>query len=707
MARFYKAIEQLIDSKSENASPNSYLNDLSGYFSVSTGMLDFPFETFKNLLEELGLLFPDNVEYDNLIDIIASIDEKRSSELTAGLTFLKRAGQKFISKRYKESIIYFGKSILKLAKEESKDSLFVALKGLGHAYNEMDLLMASNNCFLSASSIAFKSWHETGIFDKRVYDCIKNLVKNEQIIGRIPNVLTWYELFNIISTQIEHGEENEEIPILDLIDGCLSVRFLNTDTQQDDLFSYLPDILEYFNLGLSKNAVLFKLGYSEVILKDYKKLNITNEQDLNKFFELVASQPFRQQMIYPTNFLEGNEISIYSKVLGCSFIFSFAKDTELLLSAETFAAFFECFLATSLKDVYPNTESIKIKLVRNVKEDLFRFKVLDSSSEYLIEINIFSFSRENIEKLWERMMELTGHILAANFFMEDPHKLLVNLFKNEELNERLTFIFEHRNFTLNVLGDVPKLFFDDWKNKSMIKEYPSKRKSPIKYEFDDKGILNESKSESKFDLEEISHNQRKVSSIIDTNLWDKAKWIGFGFYMDQNGLSIFIGYTFIEEGKKIFTDWIKRFGCVDSEEKIKITLIRGVDKFNPSWYRVHIGTDVNKEHLKSGDIILSASRFHEMNANSPDNLNNLISAYNYHRVFHLCPAEVSMNANMPKLFEEFSILKHEITIRNAWEIGLHDLDSVVIKKGDNPIIPDNVENAPILEVLKQKDYDKY
>ncbi len=175
-AKFFKAIEQLIDSKHEDTSSNAYLKELSGYFSLSIGMIDFPFESFKNLIEELGLLFPDDSEFDNLIDIIAAIDEKRSSELSAGRTFLKRAGQKFVSKRYKESIIYFGKSILKLAKEESKDSLYIALKGLGHAYNAMDLPLASNNCFLSASSIAFKTWHEKGIFDKRVFDSIKNLV---------------------------------------------------------------------------------------------------------------------------------------------------------------------------------------------------------------------------------------------------------------------------------------------------------------------------------------------------------------------------------------------------------------------------------------------------------------------------------------------------------------------------------------------------
>jgi len=701
IASVYKNFEKLMDSAFEKKNPDNYLKELSNYFSESVGLIDFPFDSFKRMLEELGLVFPDNSEYDKLIDVIATIEEKRSSELSAGHTFLKRAGQKFIAKQYKDSIIYFGKSVLKLAKKESNDGLYIALKGLGHAYNEMGLLWASNNCFISASSIAFKSWYEKGVLDNRVYDCAKHLAINEQLIGRIPNFLSWHELFNVISNQVEEGEEKDEIPILELLDACLAVRLLNTNSQKDSLLSFLPDILENQSLWLSQNAVLFKLGYTELIISDYEKIGISNESELAKHFELVAGQPFRNQMLYDTNLLSDSELQLTSNILGCTFHFVFEQDIELLLAAETLAAFFESFLATSLKDVFPNTETIKIKLIRKTEESLFQFTALDSSSEYLIEINKFSFSRDYQENLWKQILEFTGHVLASNFFINNPKELLENLFKNEELNERLTFIFEHRNFTINVLGNEPKLFFNNWFNKKLVKEFPLKRETPLKYNIKEKENISSSKPE--LDLEKIGHNQRKVSSIIDTGQWDKAKWNGFGFFLDSNGFNIFIGYANGNAGKQIFKDWINKFGKVDTEEKIKITIIKGVDKYNPHWYRVHIGTDIKKEQLKSGDIILSASRFHEMNANSPENLNKLISAYNYYKSFRFCPAEVVLNVNKIDPFEEYSILKSKITIRNAWEIGMHDLENVAIKQGDNPIIPDSVENAPVLEVLKRKD----
>ena len=45
---------------------------------------------------------------------------------------------------------------------------------------------------------------------------------------------------------------------------------------------------------------------------------------------------------------------------------------------------------------------------------------------------------------------------------------------------------------------------------------------------------------------------------------------------------------------------------------------------------------------------------------------------------------------------------NKIEIKNAWEIGHNDMLSSGILANDNPIIPDNIKNAPILEVLKNK-----
>ncbi|MFL0107867.1 hypothetical protein, partial [Tenacibaculum maritimum] len=46
------------------------------------------------------------------------------------------------------------------------------------------------------------------------------------------------------------------------------------------------------------------------------------------------------------------------------------------------------------------------------------------------------------------------------------------------------------------------------------------------------------------------------------------------------------------------------------------------------------------------------------------------------------------------------IEKKELIIKNAWEISINDMDSMVIREEDKIIIPENVKNAPVLEVLE-------
>jgi hypothetical protein len=46
-------------------------------------------------------------------------------------------------------------------------------------------------------------------------------------------------------------------------------------------------------------------------------------------------------------------------------------------------------------------------------------------------------------------------------------------------------------------------------------------------------------------------------------------------------------------------------------------------------------------------------------------------------------------------------MKFDIIEKEAWKIGLIDPDLVAISQEDDPFIPDDVSDAPVLEVLKR------
>jgi hypothetical protein len=169
-------------------------------------------------------------------------------------------------------------------------------------------------------------------------------------------------------------------------------------------------------------------------------------------------------------------------------------------------------------------------------------------------------------------------------------------------------------------------------------------------------------------------------------------------------MGIFITYKNIEEGKLIFDNWIKKFGQEDKDEAIKLTIIKGVDSQNPFWYKVHISSDINIELFKSAKFILSPSRFHEINADNSTNLQNLIQGFNYFKQYRFCPAKI-LESGKIEPYTDKAILKRKLIVKNAWEIGLNDLDGVVIRKDDKPIIPNHITNAPVLELLKQRAFE--
>ncbi|GET29411.1 hypothetical protein [Prolixibacter sp. SD074] len=695
--------QQLMDTPAKRENPAPIILKLHSSLEKTDGMIEFPFESYHQMFEEMGDLFPTSVEYDKLIDLIASISEKRSSELAAGRVFLQRGVQKHTKKLYKESIVFYGKAVIKLAKDETQYELGFALRSLGHAFWELGLYWASNNCFISANFIAFKLWYQQSKLDKRTFECTKQLATNELLLGRIPAFLTWYELLQVIKGQIDVDESKDEIPILEMLDAYLSVRLANTNDLHNSL-SLLPDILERMALWLSQNIVLFRLGHSDLIIEEYKNLNINSESELQSYFELTANQPLRNQLIYDTDFLSEKEVVIKSKILGCTFKYVMQNDIELLLAAETLAAFFENYLSTSLTKLAAKTEEIEIRLRRKKELKLFKFTIDESGSKFDFEIDKFSFPKESFNDVQLKMVELTSRILANNFMTDDIKGYLENLYKNEELNERLAFVYEHRNFTTNILGDNPKLFFEAWTKGA--KDYKKKEGKLINFEIKEKKKEKQKKvpKEGFQGYNPTRHDENKVISIIQDKLWDEAKWNGFGpFYAPGIGYGIFLSFVNGNPAKSIFENWITRFGKEDTKDIIKVTIIKGVNKENPYWYKVHITANMVALASDSKERFFNVTaRFHLMTPNNPENMHRIEQIIKSGQKILFCPAQMTPDGRDIEPFFDKGIVKLKIDIKNAWELGLNDPAGVAILNDDNPIIPSGVNDAPVLEILKKR-----
>ncbi|PKA03618.1 hypothetical protein, partial [Leptospira ellisii] len=669
-----------------------YIKELTYVIEKSSHFLDYPFQTVKAVISEFGNIL-DILEFDNLIDKLAEASEKRSSERAAGETFIQRAIQKLDSGHYSGGIVYFGKAVMKLSKEETQTGMYFALVGMATCYTELGLCWAANTNLVASIYIALKPWFQSGKPTSRAVYALEQLLGNELFIGRIPTLLSWYELFSILYRQVSL-EELDEIEPLWLLDGCLSNRLLNSEFDKINTQTKLPVILGELDLYYSRKALLYLFGYDELLKEENESEHFLEDKSLDQFFDKIANQPFKNQILYETDLVDSVKQNLSTTILGCQIHICFSSTAENIIIVEMLFSFLEGFLATCLTGLAPISEKILIELLSSQSTEIFDFEQGSSKTEYLIRANYSNFRDENIDQLWQGLLNFVAAILVNNYYTNEPISYITNLFEKEEIHERLSLILQHYKFVTGILGKDPKFLFSDWEKLSKEKNYPLKNSEKRKEVFESQ--RQENRKETRAGLEHVAHNKRKVISLIDIDLWDKAKWSGFGYITDpMHGLGFILCFENADPAKKIFVNWLERFGLEDTEDILRLSIIKGISKENPHWYRVQIGANLEKSKLKQGELVFALSRIHEMRPSNSINIDTAISILETEKKYKLIPCQIINNQIVP--FFDSSLIKRELFVRYAWEIGKHDQDSVVIMKGDVPFIPEEkIRDAPVI-----------
>ncbi len=641
----------------------------------SEGRLEFPFESFEKMILLMGDVYVASEAYDELFDTLTRISEKRSSHLQAGELYIRRGGQKMSHKRYKDGLIYFGKAVVKLSKEESQYGFYLAQIGLSEAYRKLGLFNASYSSKVSAISSLMKSWIDDGKIDTRMLNLLFTTLSEEILYGRLPHILTWHELYRVIHYQ-QARVNPENIPNkLIQLDSYLTVRLINGKVPPKVL-RVLPSICEREGLELSEDVSLFLLGHIDEIIENYKKIGISTNDGVEEFFHTTSNQPLVGQFVNKMNWFHSENSILTTTILGTEIEVYFKTSNPLIIVAETILAIIEGFLGTSLENIFPNTEKIIFK-IEDVKDKFYVRKEKDSNN-YTIEWDSSFDPIQDYRKIWDVSMYLLTHLCTYHFLLEDPKKYLEMLFKQEEVNERLSILLNHKIFLKNILGAEPKLTLSDWitshttEKKMLRKEIFVPRLTDKTSEFKDS---NEKQAHNGLPpLDEIPHNKRKVVSIIDNHLWDNAKWKGVAVLAFQDGVGIVLGFEDISYGNKIFENWISRFGNTDSENQIKISVITEVRKDNPFAYKVMISSNIENRKMDKNSIFVTTMRFHEMDAKNAQTITILKQGFNYFNKFKMCPGRITDDLKVEANTNLF-IEKKDITFIKASDVKDTDIES--------------------------------
>ena len=306
--------------------------------------------------------------------------------------------------------------------------------------------------------------------------------------------------------------------------------------------------------------------------------------------------------------------------------------------------------------------------------------------------------------------------LAQIVVFKDYERNLEALFRDERVSERAVAFTSTFGRQANVLGAAPKTRLVSWINEeaSIYALLRTEPWVPVEIMNDDEQGDDVSSprlmqgAEPPPELQNLrSHEQIETVSLIRERLWDRAGWAGTAFLTDPaNAYPPVFALVFCnrEAGREIFVHWRQELGQVDEREQIRLAIVRGIDKAYPHAYRVIVGS--NPLALPTGSRFFTfVNRIHRMDATTPDNLDRFLRAHAAVGALYLAPAFAPPNfdgSQAPEVEMDIRIGVHHVHVRNAWEIGPHDMDAAAIHEDDDPVMPENVKDAPVLQLLHNR-----
>ncbi|MCC0782497.1 hypothetical protein IR152_05175 [Clostridioides sp. ES-S-0108-01] len=182
-----------------------------------------------------------------------------------------------------------------------------------------------------------------------------------------------------------------------------------------------------------------------------------------------------------------------------------------------------------------------------------------------------------------------------------------------------------------------------------------------------------------------------ITGVIDTELWDKAKWLGTAILSDKKSAP-YLGLLFTNRDAaiKIFEQWNKDFGHRDIYEEMRVSVIEGDIQGQEHGYTIHITTNqenliskYKKLNLSTDEISFAIiSRYRRMpTAVGNRNMANFREEVERFLSYKIIPVYMSESGLEP-LFD-YEIEKTEIFFRQVDEITEQDIDYACIKPRDN------------------------
>ncbi|USD22571.1 hypothetical protein MJO52_05410 [Microbulbifer variabilis] len=675
-------------------------------------LVGFPFNELYDLITELDSIFGDLDSYELLLDYFTEQASRREGDTKGALLSLKRGARRLESCEPYQAIKLIGKSLMGLYKKETKKDLYVALNLLSGCYEKVDLLWASRaNLLLAASTITDEFWESGDLLSAQVYIYIR-LSIIELKLGRINYALSWWELACIVDANLEAAILTEKEH--QRIDAYLSQCILNADIETLKYLSKLPDLLDKYQLFSSRAMLLYALGHENIVKGEYE---LKIDQEYINYLKIVRDIDLGA----PVPILINCDVrygTIQTSVMGASITVSFPFRSPLIELAETLLSVIEGFFSTGVVDqVFVYESRLEIEITADDDDEVeISHEVDDASRTLKINVLCSSFTLDMLNISGQEIIQRWLHDFVIDVFSrmvkpKNSERTLGSMLNEDRALERSVSFGACFVGLKNIMGNdavsrIKSLLHDvEHKTYEMRRSQPwdssfPKSKSTTK-SLTDLTPGKEPPPEGLTDSENLTHKDIKVQDLIKIRLWDRTVWCGTGFALYPNGdVELTLLFEDDQAAAVIFADLENEIGNEDSEDRLRISIIRSIDRKNPAHYRVCISENFVFDSNKTVQMI---ARKNTMTPSTSENLDRFLSAFS-ERGSYILSYAVAKNERIieSSLVKKKSIRKFNINVLEAWEIGPNDIEVMAIHSDDDPLIPEGVSNPPIIESLKRK-----
>ncbi len=694
--------------------PATVFNELRDVLSQCDGLVGFPLAPLTQLIQQLGSLIEDDSEYEKLLEDVISLTSRHAGEVEAALMVMRRGAQKLKKEKSYDAIALIGRSLGSLAKHETRQQLISGLNLLSHAYEKVGLLWAARGALLSSISMILNEFEAHADTDHLRVGPIPRMKWLEVQLGRLPQCLEWMcfdrTVAHAFADRERDGSTVEEFQTLDV---GIAILLLRATREQLLRLRRFPDVLDRMGLFFSRGALLCALGHDDEFYTQLAKDGDTAED----VFRKLGEQPIAADIASDLIIDHEDRAVLRSRVWGCAIQVSCPVASPYLELAESILAATEATLATAGRErMVAMSSRVELNIVA-ADCPWFEFNPDQLTDEFRCEIRCGAFDaghlrREDQHHLGERIRNLVTNLLVRAFYVSDFEATAERLFGVERGLER------GANFTTsfvtlaNILTKSPRLRLADWMEGGEA-VYENRRLEPWNAfegcrasaragNVPDKGAPADAEQWSGFG--DIHQRQLETVSLIHAPLWDSAGWKGTAFLWDPNDREPpLLGLCFQngDAASKIFASWRAEFGGVDFSERLRIIILRGIKRANRFAYRICLTTNLEVDgKLTEKKFITITSRCHTMEPNDDRNLSGFLDRLKRWQRFGLIYATIGTDGRSMQPEFLSALLMTKLVVRDAWEVGVGDVDCMAIQHDDDPLIPQSCLIPPVRSLLE-------